>query len=120
MSYIETLVEVIESTWFYYFCLFLFIILTLFGVLMLVGIKKKGKVVILSSLLKNKKYDNETLLSRYTIQALYTIIIGVIIFIITLTRTLSMLNILYIMLGFGVLDAIYDIVVIKSVIKKSN
>ena len=87
---------------------------------MLIGIKKKGRVIILSFLLKNKKYDNEALLSRYTIQALYTIVGAISIFIVTVTKAMSMLNILYIMIGFGVLDAVYDIVVIKSVMRKGN
>lgn len=65
MNFVEKLVEIIESTMFYYFLLLLLIILIIFGVLILVGIKKKGRVVIISYLLKNKRFDNETLLSRY-------------------------------------------------------
>jgi len=90
----------------------------LFGVLMFIGIKYKGKVVIINSLFKKKRFDQENLLKKYTVQAVYTVFIGVLLYVLVSYEPVSRSSIWTILLFIAVLDGLYDYFAIKSSIDK--
>ena len=110
----EFFIDILESNIGYWLFIVSSVFLILFGLIMYLGIKNNGRVIFLSYLLKNKDFDNEVLLSRYTIQSIYTSVFGIIILSLTLFNTLSMLNIFYIILIVAVFDGTFDYFAIKK------
>ena len=108
---------ILDSDVAYWFFLVSGIFLTIIGFVMFYGIIKRGKVLLISSLLKNKQYDNETLLDRYKIQAIYTSLFGAIFVAFILTDSLSRLGLLIYMFIVGICDGLYDYFAIKKATK---
>jgi len=120
MTIIEILVNVINSSLFYYMFVIGSIALIVMGVLIYVGIKTKGKVLLIDSLFKKKNFDREILHGRYLIQAGYTVVIGMGLLIFLITLPYDGLMYLLVMLIFALLDLAYDIFAIRSATKKDT
>ncbi len=89
----------------------------MFAILMLYGIKKNGRVILISGLLKNKDLNNELLTNRYTIQSYYTMLFGAILVFLTLSEVTSRLNILIFVMLVGIFDGLFDFFAIKKALK---
>ncbi len=116
----DIILEFLESELFFQIILFCGVFLIIFGLALFYSIKVKGKVFMIEFLLRNKRYDIELLKHRYIIQSVYTIMFGVIFFILALYRFTSgtLLGIIFVVLA--IVDTSYDYFAIKSVIKKRN
>ncbi|MFH0993477.1 MAG: hypothetical protein V1761_03910 [bacterium] len=114
---ITEMIRILNSVLFHWFFLSGAILIIIFGAIMLYGIKKKGKVIIIGALLKNKHYDNEKLLGRYLFQAFYTIFLGACLFIVAVLNITTGVIIMGGVLIIGVLDGLYDYLAIKAVLK---
>ncbi|MBU1093498.1 MAG: hypothetical protein KKH01_03455 [Firmicutes bacterium] len=118
MSIIEIIVDFFESTFGYWIFVSMGMVLLFIGLIMFYGIKKKGKVLLMHWLLRNKQLDNELFLSRYLIQAIYTSLFGLALVLVTVFSVLSRINIMLMLLIIGTLDGLYDYFAIKRSIKK--
>ena len=114
MSIMDYLIEILNSSLFYYLFLASAVCLIIAGVLLFIGIKTKGKVLIIDSLFKKKHFDREKLKNRYIIQAIYTTVIGIGLLIILLTMPYNGVTLFLWMIVFAVLDGAYDFFAIKS------
>lgn len=110
----DSIISLANSLFVHWLLLVFSVTLILFALLMLYGIKKKGKIFILSPLLKNKQLDNEKLNRKYIIQGIYTIFIGILLFITTAFYMISQYQIFIILIFFAILDAMYDYFAIKK------
>lgn len=112
--YIDVFKEIFDSGFGYGLLMAIGIIAILGGLLMLYGIKSKGTVIIINRVFRKKNFDNEILLSKYTIQSFYTMLFGVIVIGLTVMDTFSRFNIFIVMLGFSLFDLLFDIFAIKK------
>lgn len=119
-TYGELLTSIFESKLFYWFYILSGILLFVMGIIMYIGIKKKGKVILISWLLRHKQHDNEELKSKYIIQAFYTSFFGALLFTVTITKIIPQLTIFYIVLFIALFDGLYDFYAIKKSIKKQE
>lgn len=116
----EVFKTVLESNIVYWMYIVIGALLIVLGILMFFGIQKKGKVLLISRLLKNKHYDNETLLSRYKIQAIYTTALGVMFLLLILFHLIAMVNVFFVGIVVSICDGLYDYFAIKTAIKNQK
>ena len=110
----ELIKEVLEYEFWYWVYIAMGSFAIFFGLLMFYGIKKRGRVLLINSLFKNKNFNNEKLLNRYTIQSFYTVIIGIVILCLTVFSLVNNYNIFIGLLVFGLCDFIFDYFAIKK------
>ncbi|MGD9909744.1 MAG: hypothetical protein AB7U79_03965 [Candidatus Izemoplasmatales bacterium] len=114
----ERIWDVMISDFMFQVLLVLSVVTILFGLLMFIGIWYKGKVIFINNLFKKKKFDQDSLLNKYTIQALYTVFFGVVLYALISFDLTSRTNI-WITLGIAaVFDFFFDLFAIKSSIQK--
>lgn len=112
------MVEVLNSTFFYYFFIVGGVFLMAMSILLYVGIKNKGRVLLIDKLFKKKEFNREELKSKYTIQAYYTGLIGLAFLIYMLAIPFDGVISILILIVFGIFDFIYDYTAIKSAARK--
>lgn len=114
----ERVWEVMISDFMFQVLLILSVVAILYGLLMFIGIMYKGKVILINNFFKKKKFDQDSLLKKYTIQALYTIFFGVLLYALVSFELTSRTNIWIILLVFSVVDILFDFFAIKTSIQK--
>jgi len=90
------------------------------GMVMFIYIVYNGKVPILDSVFKNKIIHNDLFKKLYKIQAIYTAIAGILLMIFVFIDGVDRMTTVYVFLGFGLIDLLYDIFAIKRSSKAIN
>ena len=120
MNILEILIDTLNSSLFYYAFIIGAVFLIVIGVLLLIGIKTKGKVLLIDSLFKKKQFDREKLQIRYLIQAVYTTVIGLGLLIFLIVLPYNGIMYFLVLLIFALLDLFYDIFAIRTASKKES
>lgn len=90
------------------------ILAIVFGVLMIDGINRDGKVIFISYLFRNKNLDDKSMAVKYKIQGYYTIVLGLFLMINVLYIKLPGKTLFFVLLGLALFDFLYDYFAIKS------
>jgi len=110
----DYIIDVLNSALMYYFFIVGGVALIAIGVIMFLGIKYAGRIIILDYLFPKKNFDREDLKKRYIIQSIYTVLGGIALLVVVFVTSLTGVQIFVGLLIFGVLDGLYDYVAIKS------
>ena len=119
MTFGERFDIILNSTFFHYFYFIGGIFLVIVGILLYLGIKTKGRVLVIDQIFKKKHFDREILRNRYLIQAGYTVLFGIMMISAILFMPYDGVRFLVILIIFGVLDFLYDFFAIRSASAKS-
>lgn len=114
----ENLLEIMTSDWMMKVMLVLTVVVILLGLLMFIGIKYRGRVLLINHIFAKKQFDQEELLKKYTVQAVYTVVIGVILFALISFEPVARTTLWIILIVFAIFDGLYDYYAIKTSTKK--
>lgn len=118
MTFMEVLSEVLNSEFTRVLLLVVSFMMIALGILIMVGIKTTGRVILIDQIFKKKDFKREELTHKYMIQGGYTIVLGLILLIVLLVIPFNGVVLFPILMVFAVLDFLYDYFAIKSSTKK--
>lgn len=74
----DYIVETLNSSFFYYFFVASGYFLIVFGITLFIGIVSQGRILIIDFFFRKKSFDRFELSNLYKIQAIYTVLLGLI------------------------------------------